>query len=112
MQKLLIYLILGLLGLKILWNLTLPYRMALMLLRSNEQRTSRITFMTFVEIILLLCAIATAWIFNGGDGNLSPQKIALWGIVAIVGSYIHLIIAGMIAGWIVSRIKQRKSHHS
>jgi len=101
-----LYILLGLFSLKILWNLALPYKMALMLLRCAGQKTSRVTFMTFVEIGFLLLSIGAAALSDGGNCFHSPRNIALWGALAIVASYVHLIVAGMIAGWVVSLLRK------
>lgn len=103
-----LYVLLGLFALKILWNLTLPYKMAAMLSKCAGQRTSTVTFMTFVEIVLLLLAIGTAALSDGKNWLHSPKNIAVWGGVAIVISYVHLVIMGMILGWIISSLKKRR----
>lgn len=108
MITVLLYLLLCLFALKLLWNLALPYRMAVALLKSEERKTSKVTFMTFVEIGLLLLAIGAAALAPGRDWLHNPKNIAVWGGAAILLSYVHLVIAGMIGGWIVSSIKKRK----
>ena len=104
----LLYILLGLFGLKILWNLTIPYDLAWRGLRSAGQKTSSITFMTFVEVCLLLLAIGAAALSDGQNWFQSPKNIAIWGGLAIVASYVHLVVVGMIAGWIVSLLKKGK----
>lgn len=108
MTTFILYVLLSLFGLKILWNLTLPYKMAWMLLKCAGQRTSKVTFMTFVEIGLLLLAIGTAALSDGRNWFHSPRNIAVWGGAAIAISYIHLVIMGMALGWVVSILKKRR----
>ncbi len=100
-----LYILVGLFTLKILWNLTVPYELAFRRSKMAGQK-SGVSLMPYLEIAVLLLAIATAF-FSGGRGWFhSPKNIAILGGLAVVASYIHLVAAGMIVGWILSLRKK------
>ena len=87
---------------KILWNLAIPYRLAAWP-RSDEEKG--ISLMPMLEVLLLgialLLSLVDQWPWN-------PARIALIGALVIVGSYIHFLLAGMLAGWLASKIRGPK----
>ncbi len=109
MITIILYILLGLFGLKLLWNLTIPYELAWRGLRCAGQKSSGITIMPFVEIGLWMLTIGAAALSDGRNWLQSPKNVAVWGGLAIVISYVHLVIAGMIAGWIVSLLKKARA---
>jgi len=66
--------------------------------------------MPYLEIGLLLFAVLISAIAGKSDDFFNPKNLAIWGCVAIVASYVHLVIAGIIVGWIVSILKRNKEH--
>lgn len=89
------------LGLKVVWNLGLPYAM----LRHPERKGWSI--FPLIEFAFLLAAVMIAWA-GGLTGALSPGRIGLVGGIAIVASYVHLIIIPPIYGIIVYGILGKK----
>ncbi len=77
------------------WNLILPYAM----IRAYE-RGNRGGWSTFplIEIIPFIGAIGLSFLMRVG-GWMSPGMLALWGSVAIVGSYCHLAIVAIVYGF-------------
>ena len=97
----------GLFLLKILWNLSTPYVLAMEPLKPDAERTRGISLMPWVEVTLLLLASVVSCIANETSSFQHPKSIAIWGVAAIVGSYVHIVIGGAIAGWIVSLLRAR-----
>jgi hypothetical protein len=90
--------------LKIAWNIAMPYLLAKQALRSGSGDPVGTSMMPMVEIALLAILLALSALANG-----PTRMVAGYGVGAIAGSYIHLVIAGTAAGWIVGRIKRRGS---
>lgn len=103
------YIIIGLLALKILWNLTVPYDLAWKAWRARGQKVGGISLMPYLEVGLLALAIGVAALSNGPGWFESPKKVAIWGGSAIVISYVHMVVVGMTAGWILTRLKKSES---
>jgi hypothetical protein len=107
MMTLLMFIFVALFCLKIVWNLGTPYVLACRRLKADASSTAGISMATVVEIVLLLLAVTTAALANGTTWFHSPKHLAIWGTIAIVASYAHLVIGGVLAGWVVSLIKRR-----
>lgn len=61
--------------------------------------------MPFVEISILILAVITAMF------ELSPltaKETGFWGVIIIILSYIHFVIAGTLGAWIVSLTNKPK----
>jgi hypothetical protein len=106
MITVLLYIFVCLFGLKILWNLIVPYELARRAWKGAGPRTSGISIMPLLEISLLLLAIGAAAWSGGGGWFHSPKDVALWGGLVVIISYVHLLIASRVAGWVVSRLKK------
>ena len=97
---LLFWLCAGLFGLKLLWNLVLPYSLAFEPL--TEGRGSRGTsLMPYVEAVLLLIGVALAALRGGTTVGMSVLRIGLIGMAAVVATYVHMAVAATIMGWLV-----------
>ena len=91
-----------------LFRSIIPYDLAWRMLKSRKQKSGGVTIMPYVEIGLLLLAIGAAAL-TGGEGCFhSPKNVAIFGGLAILISYVHLLVAGIAAGWIVSQLNKRK----
>ncbi len=104
----LLILLIALFSLKIFWNLLIPYLLAWRVLQSESQYTNRISMATLVEIALLLACLGVASVASGSTWFHSPKHLAVWGLIAIVISYLHLAVGGTLAGLLVSRITRRR----
>jgi len=92
---------------KILENLTVPYVLATRP-RGPEGKPRRIAIMPGIEFVLLIAMLGLAL------GGLSPwpfRSVALTGAGIIAFSYVHLVVAGILAGWIASIISKRNERH-
>ena len=103
------YIFMGLLTLKILWNLTVPYDLAWRSWRAKGRKVGGISLMPYLEVGLLVLAIGAAALSDGPSWFQSPKRIAIWGGLAIVISYVHMVIVGMTVGWILTRLKKGES---
>jgi hypothetical protein len=94
--------------LKIFWNFGTPYILAYRSLRMIGVQSRGISLAPFVEIFLWGIALLLSAFSDGTTWLNRPQNIAIWGIVVIVISYVHLVIAGMLSGWVISRVTRIK----
>lgn len=110
-MNILIWLVLVLMACKLVWNLGVPYRLlnGLRLHKKGEPKRG-ISLSLEVEIILLLIATVLAWLSNGDVWINSPGKIFAFGLVAILISYLHFFIVGMIGGWLITRNRSPASN--
>ena len=95
-------------SIKITWNLAVPYALAARALRGDRSQSKGISLMPFVEIVLLLAALVlslircSAWPWSAGG-------VIFIGMSMVIGSYVHLVVAGGIAGWIARRLRDHGS---
>jgi hypothetical protein len=84
-----LFVLAGVFFLKIAWNLTVPFELAR---RKDEQ--AGISLMPYFEIGVWVVWLLLAY-FSDGDGWWqSPKKVAVWGGVAILGSYAAMMPLG------------------
>jgi hypothetical protein len=87
-------------GLKIIWNLSLPYVLA-------ARRTSQgISLMPFVEVVLLGVGV----VIGLGQTRWPAQQIGLYGGALIVVSYIHLAVMGAVMGALFRRLRSKHNN--
>jgi len=102
--------IIGLFAMKILWNLIIPYDMACRKLNSKGRKIGGVSLMPYLECGLLLLAIGAAALCTGQNWFKSPINVAIMGALAIIISYVHMIFVGMVAGWIIEKVKKGVSN--
>jgi len=100
--------VLGLVGLKVVWNLLVPYALAWQLLKSGAERSESTSVMPYVEIGLVCIAVLIAAIIPGSKWFQSAGKVAWIGFGLIAASFIHLIVIGMLAGALASALDKRR----
>jgi len=96
----------GLFLMKILWNLTVPYALAARAFGTKQSRASGISLIPGVEAVLLTVAVLLSLV-RGAAWPWNPGGVALIGMAMIIGSYVHLVVAGAIAGWAARRLRGR-----
>ena len=104
------YIFIGLLAAKIIWNLTIPYDLAWRTWKAKDQKVGGISLMPYFEFVLLLLAIGAAALSNGHNWFQNPKQVIILGGLAIIISYVHLVVVSMIAGWIVARRKKGETN--
>ena len=93
----------ALLCLKVLWNLSVPYELHRRALGTAPiSPKAGISMMPGVEVVLLAAVVASAAI-DGDDGRYRPWVLGVFGALAVAGSYLHLLLASILLGWIRSR---------
>ena len=97
--------------LKIGWNLLIPYILAYRTLKSDAYLDRGISIAPWFEFVLLVVSVAVASITAGTSLFQSPKRLAMWGIVMILGSYVHFAVGGFLGGGLVSLIKRRRRSH-
>jgi hypothetical protein len=108
MMRALLFFFEALFCLKIAWNLLTPYVLATRMLSAEAKRARGISLAPGVEVVLLVLALIGAFVARGTSSFQSPTRIATWGVLMIVASYVHLLVGGALAGGIVALIKRRR----
>lgn len=106
MSKVAFTLVAGLCGVKVLWNLMVPYVLAVRAYRSGSLKG--ISLMPMVELVLLAASVGLA-VPMGAAWPWSPLAILAIGGTIVLGSYIHLVIVGAGAAWLAQVLRRRKS---
>lgn len=91
--------IIGLFLLKIMWNLLVPYELTRR--RFREDGEPGIPLFTVLELLLLTVAVLTSAL-TGQQDSFHPWRILVYGLTAILFSYVHLVIVCVLGGWIAS----------
>jgi hypothetical protein len=94
-----VHILLGLLGLKCVYNLTVPYA----LLRKEDGKG--ISFMPYLELLLLVLAVAASFLVSAGSWTSQPKVVGIVAGGLVVGSYIHFVIVMAVGGWLLSQKK-------
>jgi hypothetical protein len=92
---------------KILWNITVPYTLAVRAFRARGDESRRISLMPFVELALLGIAAGLSLLGSGSAWSWGIGMTVLLGGAIAVASYVHLVVAGAIAGWVVRKLRAR-----
>jgi hypothetical protein len=92
--------------LKIFWNLTVPYVLAARSFDTDDERAGGISLMPIVELVLLGIIILLACIGGGLFRTWGIGTTALIGATIVVASYGHLVVAGVIAGWLAKKLRE------
>jgi hypothetical protein len=98
----------GLICLKILWNLCVPYALALGPVDANTGTSRRISLMPIVEVALLLLMLAATRLASASSAMHDSTNVAVVGVIMIVGSYVHLVLAPVVVGWIAANVRRRR----
>jgi hypothetical protein len=91
--------VLVLLGLKVVWNLGVPYLLIAAAARAEVSgaRVGGVSLMPYAEVGLLALAVVLAWGL-GRAWPLSAGGVATYGAAAIAASYAHIFVGSAIAG--------------
>ncbi len=92
--------------LKILWNFGVPYDLLWKEVRRHEYGR-RVSLMPGIEFVTFLLWLLFAFLSNNGFWVSDPKIVALIGLIAIAGSYLHLIVIGFIGSFLSSKSMKR-----
>jgi hypothetical protein len=92
---------------KLLWNLTVPYVLAVRLWRTKTVDKVSTSFMTFIELTLLGIIAILSLFDNGSPLSWTIGTTLLVGGGLIAGSYVHFVVAGFLVSWIGSKLHKR-----
>lgn len=107
-MSILIWLVLGILALKVIWNFGVPYALIRKPIDPKTGKRGGISLSLEVELFLLIIAVGLSW-FSKGDSLVDrPLAVLIFGGGAILVSYLHFFVGGMICNWLVTR-KHRSS---
>lgn len=94
-----VYILLVLLALKCVYNLTVPYSLL------RKQEGEGISFMPYVELLLLLLAVVASFLARSDSWGSRPKIVGIVAGSAVVGSYLHFVLVMVLGGWLSSRKK-------
>lgn len=108
-MSILVWLVLGILALKVIWNFSVPYALMRKPIDPKTGKRGGISLSLGVELFLLILAVGLSW-FSKGDSFVN-RSLAVLGYsgAAILVSYLHFFVGGMICSWLVSRKSRSKS---
>lgn len=101
------FLVTGLFLLKIFWNVTVPYMLAVRSFRTKDGESRGISLLPFVELALLGISAGLSLTEHGSPWSWSIGTTLLVGGAITVASYAHLIVAGAVAAWVVKKLHAR-----
>jgi hypothetical protein len=101
------YIVAGLFAIKIIWNLIVPYDLAIKSLRAKDGRRPGTSLMPLVELGLLGGIAALSSVDGRALWSWTVGRTLFVGVTIIIASYTHMLVAGILAGWIISRIRKR-----
>lgn len=103
------FVVTGLFFAKILWNLGVPYALAAQAFRANREDNERgISLMPIVDVALLVLLLILSFL-RDAPRPWNPGGVALFGTILFVGSYIHLLVVGGAAGWLVRKFRDKRN---
>jgi len=105
-----LYILIVLLVIKIGFNFLLPYIMGVQWLLSKKEKSESTSLGPFVEIVLFPLAVGASSLAEGSTWLHNWKNVALWGTIAILGSFVHFFCAALMTGWVVAIIKRRCGH--
>jgi hypothetical protein len=91
------YVLLVLLTMKCMYNLIVPYALL------RKQEGEGISFMPYVELLLLVLAVTVSVFANSDSWGSSPTVVGIVAGGVVVGSYLHFVLVMMVGGWLSLR---------
>ena len=98
-----VWFVLGMLAIKLIWNLGVPFELLRRVLANPNSITSGISLSTEIEIILLFVATGLSAASTGQSWVNRPLAVAGWGVVAIVFTYVFMCVVIAIGMWLIKR---------
>ncbi|NBR59450.1 MAG: hypothetical protein EBT89_09885 [Opitutaceae bacterium] len=102
-MSILIWCVLGVLALKVIWNFGVPYALMSKPIDPKTGKRGGISLSLSTELFLLILAVGLSWFSNGDSLINRPLAVLIYGGGAILLSYLHFFIGGMICNWFVAR---------
>lgn len=99
--KMLLWLVVGIFLLKVVWNLGLPYELLRRRLQKRRGAEGGISIFPALEIVSLALAVLLSSLSTGESWLSQPGNVFWWGLALIVSSYLHLIVATFLTGYLV-----------
>ena len=105
-MSILVWLVLGILALKVIWNFGVPYALMRKPIDPKTGKRGGISPMLSIELFLLILAVGLAWLSKGDALINRPLAVLSLGGAAILASYLHFFVGGWIASWLLARKRQ------
>ena len=97
---LLLYIVLGLFGVKLFYNISIPYK-----LLKKQDVTMGISVMVVVEWLLLVAALILSFLVEPEATWLRFWPLCGIGIAAILATYVNFAMTMILGGWYINRKK-------
>jgi hypothetical protein len=111
-MSILVWIVLGILALKVIWNFGVPYALMRKPIDPKTGKRGGISLALGVEVFLLILAVALSWLSKGDSIINRPLAVLGFGGGAILLSYLHFFVGGMIANWLLTRKGRRPTPDS
>ena len=102
-MNILIWILLLIMALKVVWNFGIPYALMQKPVDPKTGKKGGISPMLEIELILLILTVGLSWISKGELLINRPLSVLGFGGGAILLSYLHFFVGGMIANWLVTK---------
>lgn len=102
-MNILIWAVLGVLALKVIWNFAVPYALLWKKLDPKTGNSGGMSLSLEVEFLLLILTVGLSWFSKGNSPVNSPLIVLGFGASAILISYLHFFVGGMVANWLLVR---------
>jgi apolipoprotein N-acyltransferase len=102
-MSVLVWIVIGILALKVIWNFGVPYALMRKPIDPKTGKRGGISLALGVEVILLVLAVGLAWLSKGDALINRPLAVLCFGGGAILLSYLHFFVGGVIANWLLTR---------
>jgi hypothetical protein len=106
-MSIIIWILLALLSLKVIWNFCVPYMLLQSSIDPKTGKSRGISLSLGIEASLLIFSLILSWFSNGNSFVNQPLFVLAYGGGAILASYMHFFVAGMIGGWFVTRSRKK-----
>jgi hypothetical protein len=100
-----IHILLVLFCVKLLWNIGVPYWLAF----GKSMRpptTNGVSLMPAIEVTLFAMLVGLAFYDGSLYLGMTPLRFAILCTALLVGSYLHLMLAGALTGWLLKRSRR------
>ena len=92
--------------LKVLWNVAVPYVLVVRGYKSRAAQSKGISLMPLLDVVLMAACVTLAF-GAGAAWPFGAKEVLVAGIAILLGSYVHLFVAGAIASWIARVLRKR-----
>jgi hypothetical protein len=94
--------------LKIVWNLGVPYELLRRRLKADTGAVQGISLAPALETAVLILIVVLSAVSTGDSWIETTSNVVTWGLILVAGSYLHLLLASFLVGWILSVLRRQR----